>query len=155
MTKSELTNKFIVLADDVLLLLGKGEIDSLDPLVKCSVFIKEAFIKNNINVIEDNDIKLKNPDFFEKAPEMLLTCLMVYTLMKKNKFTFKLAVHKVALEKTVQESSIRQACCRNLKLNAIDWNKFYFGKEESFNKIKEKLLERYPYFKLFIEQNFN
>lgn len=150
--KKELTNKFLVNADEVLILLGKGILDVKDPLVNIAVIIKETLVRDSIIINKE----VPTSELSDQGiPGMLVSCRKVFTLMKNSKINFSNATHKVALEKNVQDPTIRQSCCRALGLTASDWNQFYFGNTEYLHKIKKALYTKYKAFSHYIDIYFN
>lgn len=145
-------DKLIKISDEILIKMAKGEISPQNKVVKIAVFIKETLSAEDDQKKSDPSLKAINETGQEKFPEMLKISYRVFNLMKEANKSFSSACITVAKNKGVRDSTIRQACCKNLDLTAEHWNQYFLKKENALNIIKEHFLSKYPNFEKFIKE---
>ena len=142
-------DQLLKISDEILIKLAKGEISPKDNLIKIAIFIKETLTQKEASEAPVKTLdksETNNMEDEDKFPEMLKICLRVFNLMKLNEYSFSKACSAISEMKGVRDSTVRQACCKNLKLKAFDWNQYYLRRENSLKIIQNALLKKYPHF---------
>jgi hypothetical protein len=129
--------KLINIAKEILMAAAEHEISTESKEFKVALMIIKE-LQEKPDQIQSN---------IGARTDMLFHILAVVELIKKEGKSFSEACKIRAGIKDINDSSVRQACCRSLDYSAYYWNQFATGSLDRERDIKNKLINKYPSYK--------
>lgn len=146
--------KLNTIAKEIVMQVAENKLSPDSKELKIALYIKKEYQEelDSGYVAPIYDV-LKIPHHGDK-PDMLNHILAVVKLIRDKKKSFPEAIRIRAKEESIRESSVRQACCRSMKITAYYWNKFSEGNEAARDYLLTKILRKYRFHAREIKDTF-
>lgn len=142
--------KLNIIAREIIMQVAENKLSPESKELKIALYIKKEY-QEELEPIYD---VLEIPHHGESKPDMLTHILSVVKLIRQDKKSFSQAIGIRANEMDIRESSVRQACCRAMKISAYYWNKFSVGDEIARDYLLRIVLKKYRYYTKEIKEAF-